>query len=436
MAQQSFLATILGIPHIPSITQVNVRSGPGTNQDLIFKTDLGVKAFVQDVLVDVEENNRDGKVYQWFQLLFPDETIGWVRDDLIEVEGDGTQFGYGFVSQRSLAFELLRQPVAAGVLATDSTPTPDTEVTPVPTIETEVTPTPTFETEVMPSPTTESEVVPESEPAATTAAHATTMSLNGVNLRGGPSTTYNVVSRMAFKSRGEILDVQPEEGGGSRFCWVKINFDGTQGWIREDFLRLDGGYEAFGLAHADAYPAPLANSWWIRDWNLDPNFTVVHYGWDFAANVGEPVLAGSQGGTVTSQLVCTRCTPAQPSTLDQGFSLGDSRIFNDPAWGYGYGNAVIVRYLNEQLPQSTRDELTRRNFPGAHLFAIYAHLNSIDVRVGQDVMANQQIGTVGNTGNSTGAHLHLEIRAWNNPDETSFGRMLSNRLDPVVLFRR
>ncbi len=105
----SCLVTVRGIPNIPTIVDVNVRSGPSTKQALLFKSPVGTSGLtVLDVQPDAENNSLNGKMYQWFRLTFPDGRMGWIRDDLIEIEGDCGQFGYGAVSPRRPAFELSR----------------------------------------------------------------------------------------------------------------------------------------------------------------------------------------------------------------------------------------------------------------------------------------------------------------------------------------
>ncbi len=87
-----------------------------------------------------------------------------------------------------------------------------------------------------------------------------------------------------------------------------------------------------------------------------------HTGWDIATAMGTPIAATANGVVVTA---------------------GMSSI--------GYGLHVIVDH-------------------GNGLKTLFGHLSSIEVSVGQEVLVGDEIGLVGSTGNSTGPHLHYEVR--------------------------
>jgi len=87
----------------------------------------------------------------------------------------------------------------------------------------------------------------------------------------------------------------------------------------------------------------------------------MHTGLDFVAPKGAPVHAVDDGTVIYAQRS-----------------------------GTGYGNLVKIRH--------------------AGVDSWYAHLSSIDVKVLTKVKRGAQIGRVGDTGNATGPHLHLEAR--------------------------
>lgn len=109
MSQNPCQAMIRGLPDYPDITEVNVRSGPGTNQSIAFKGQVGMSGLaVLEVAPDSQGLGDGGKVYQWFKLTFHGGAIGWVRDDLLEIEGDCSAYGYGTLDTRKTAFDLKR----------------------------------------------------------------------------------------------------------------------------------------------------------------------------------------------------------------------------------------------------------------------------------------------------------------------------------------
>jgi len=69
----------------------------------------------------------------------------------------------------------------------------------------------------------------------------------------------------------------------------------------------------------------------------------------------------------------------------------DDGTVNFAGWNGGYGN--LVRITNTSTMQT-----------------YYAHLSKINVKAGQAVKKGEVIGLVGSTGNSTGPHLHFEVR--------------------------
>lgn len=66
--------------------------------------------------------------------------------------------------------------------------------------------------------------------------------------------------------------------------------------------------------------------------------------------------------------------------------------FGKSGSGYGgYGNVVAVKDANGNV----------------HM---YAHLDSVNVKVGQSIDSGSLLGRSGSTGKSTGPHLHYEVR--------------------------
>jgi Peptidase family M23/LysM domain len=75
---------------------------------------------------------------------------------------------------------------------------------------------------------------------------------------------------------------------------------------------------------------------------------------------------------------------------------GEVIVAKSSGWNGGYGQYIVVKHSNGSQ-------------------TLYAHLSSISVGVGAYVNQGQVIGAMGNTGKSTGTHLHFEVRGATNP---------------------
>ena len=110
-----------------------------------------------------------------------------------------------------------------------------------------------------------------------------------------------------------------------------------------------------------SYTTILSSEYGMRN-NPVTHVYTLHAGVDIRANYGTSIWAAA-GGTVVHA-----------------------------GWNGGYGNCVMINHGNGYT-------------------TLYGHMYSIAVSYGQTVSMGQVVGYVGSTGNSTGPHLHFEIRA-------------------------
>lgn len=153
-------------------------------------------------------------------------------------------------------------------------------------------------------------------------------------------------------------------GEGQIIAWnppVERETDASGNVVRVSFANgLPGSCGATSPGAGVAWGNPLPNGTWMR------GFFAGHSGIDLAAPVGTPIFAANTGPVLFS-----------------GFSE------------WGYGEAVVLSHG----PFST----------------LYAHMSSRGVSCGQSVNVGGIVGYVGSTGNSTGPHLHFEVRYDNEP---------------------
>lgn len=123
-------------------------------------------------------------------------------------------------------------------------------------------------------------------------------------------------------------------------------------------LRGASGLPAYGGYYADPLPGHTKTQG-LHGWN----------GVDLATYYGAPVLAAANGVVIVAR---------------------------ESGWNGGYGSYVVIAHENGTQ-------------------TLYGHLSSLAVQSGETVTQGQHIGNEGNSGRSTGPHLHFEVRGAKNP---------------------
>lgn len=121
-----------------------------------------------------------------------------------------------------------------------------------------------------------------------------------------------------------------------------------------------------------------------------------HHAIDIYAETGTPIYAARDGVVVQMISTCPNMSA------------------NQKECGGGYGNYITLKHSNG-------------------VYSRYAHLDSVNVKMGQTVAAGQKIGAIGTSGRVGAAHLHFEIRpntqgmkagGWDPLDSTRFSYVL------------
>lgn len=180
------------------------------------------------------------------------------------------------------------------------------------------------------------------------------ISPEGVNLRAAPGTDQRVLTVIPYSTRVQV-GARSSDGR-----WVAVTYNGLSGWVNGQYL-----------VSADDLATP------------EPPAVAGRYVWPVAGRSITTYFGGGHAGIDIDQY---------PSGGNPVVAIAAGRVT------FAGGNPCCSYGINVRIDH------------GNGLTTISAHMMSADVREGDEVRQGQPIGKSGNTGNSTGAHLHLEVR--------------------------
>lgn len=200
--------------------------------------------------------------------------------------------------------------------------------------------------------------------ASTASAREVCGAPSGLNFRTHASLHAPVKTVLANGSDFKTLGRSP---GGQ---WLKVSVNGRQGWVSARYACADRD-DSNRRAALRSNPGAGGGNWR----SPVPGICVT-------SPYGRRILRGRvdyHPGLDLGAPCGTRVHSAAPGRVIYAGWLG------------GYGNAVEIQHPNGFV-------------------TIYGHNSRISVRPGQSVNQSTQIARSGNTGNSTGCHVHFEVR--------------------------
>lgn len=235
--------------------------------------------------------------------------------------------------------------------------------------------------------------------------------LNNVSIRIGPGLNFLPLAT----TRGGL--VFPVVGATSRdsdgYRWINIKVGPRTGWIRNDLVTLTQqctGFSFFddddikptpALPPTEKFDAPVTGV-------ISQGYHSSHRALDVVVDEGTPIRAATDG--VVIRLV--RCTSCGEYGRENFYPCPDW-LFRSEAWGFGYGNFLIVRHQYNAVPPEVREAMDNNDLTNAFAYVLYAHLSQLNAALGQIVQQGQLLGATGNTGCSSAAHLHFELKIGN-----------------------
>jgi murein DD-endopeptidase MepM/ murein hydrolase activator NlpD len=192
-----------------------------------------------------------------------------------------------------------------------------------------------------------------------------------LRMRDEPNDYGTVITTIPGDEKIKIIDTKPEIEtiGGVRSKWIYVSWDDAwEGWIFGGFVSKDKGQLVDNDDISKYFQIPVDNDRYVSSsygTRVDPvtgKVGAFHSGIDLPATIGTPIRA-----------------------------VSDGKVWKTITTSGGYGMLTILSHKN-------------------NIYTYYAHQNERKVAEGDVVKSGDVIGEVGNSGKSTGPHLHFEVR--------------------------